>query len=225
MVVMEIDIEALRVAIYRNYVNTGESIRVGELAEEFGTTLPTIQAGLSQLADKHHIVLDQEGRIIMAHPFSSIPLGFSVMGQSTLWWGGCAWDSFALPHILPGDDEVLIATHCPNCSRAHAWSVNNQKPPEGAQVAHFLTPTAHIWDDVINSCLNQSIFCSEECVHDWLGKTDQSLGYIMDLSTLWNLASQWYAGRLEYGYVRRDPAVAAVYFQSVGLSGPFWGTP
>ena len=32
----------------------------------------------------------------MAHPFSTVPLGFSVMGNRTLWWGGCAWDSFAL---------------------------------------------------------------------------------------------------------------------------------
>lgn len=37
----------------------------------------------------------------MAHPFTAVPLGFSVMGQDTLWWGGCAWDSFAIPHLLP----------------------------------------------------------------------------------------------------------------------------
>ena len=24
------------------------------------------------------------------------------MGARVLWWGGCAWDSFALPHLLPG---------------------------------------------------------------------------------------------------------------------------
>ena len=59
----------------------------------------------------------------MAHPFSAVPLGFSVMGARTLWWGGCAWDSFALPHLLPGEDEVLVATRCPACGLPHAWSV------------------------------------------------------------------------------------------------------
>ena len=48
-------------------------------------------------------------------------------------------------------------------------------------------------------------------------------GYVMDLATLWRLASRWYEGRLEPGYTRREPSAAAAYFQSVGLRGPFWG--
>ena len=223
--VTEIDIEALRVAIYRNFANRGESGRSVELADELGTNVETIQISLRQLANERHIVLDEAGRIIMAHPFSSIPLGFSVMGLRMLWWGGCAWDSFALPHILPNDNEVLVATRCPNCERVLAWAVNNRKPPDGAQVAHFLTPAAQLWDNVVHSCANQRIFCSEECVHTWLTATGQNLGYIMDLSTLWHLASHWYEGRLDYGYVRRDPAAATAYFLGVGLNGPFWNTP
>ena len=45
----------------------------------------------------------------------------------------------------------------------------------------------------------------------------------MDLPTLWRLARGWYAGRLDRGYVRRDPSQAAEYFRAVGLSGAFWG--
>ena len=47
----------------------------------------------------------------------------------------------------------------------------------------------------------------------------------MDLSTLWALARDWYRGRLEPGYRRREPSEAAEYFRSVGLHGPFWGLP
>jgi hypothetical protein len=45
----------------------------------------------------------------------------------------------------------------------------------------------------------------------------------MDLRTLWRFATHWYDGRLERGYVRREPSQAAAYLRSVGLSGPFWG--
>jgi hypothetical protein len=45
----------------------------------------------------------------------------------------------------------------------------------------------------------------------------------MDVATLWRLAAGWYAGRLDYGYTRRDPATAAAYFREVGLEGAFWG--
>ena len=45
----------------------------------------------------------------------------------------------------------------------------------------------------------------------------------LDLATLWRPASQWYAGRLDYGYTRRDPGEASDYLRQAGLTGPFWG--
>jgi hypothetical protein len=30
-------------------------------------------------------------------------------------------------------------------------------------------------------------------------------------------------GRLDRGYVRREPSQAAAYLRGVGLTGPFWG--
>jgi hypothetical protein len=53
---------------------------------------------MRRLADQRHLVLDHDDAVVMAHPFATVPLGFAVMGTSTLWWGGCAWDSFAISH-------------------------------------------------------------------------------------------------------------------------------
>jgi hypothetical protein len=103
--------------------------------------------------------------------------------------------------------------------------VNRQAPPSGQQVAHFLTPMVKVWDDVLHSCGNQSIFCSEACVDAWLASTGQQRGAVMSLETLWHLASGWYAGRLDTPYTRREPAEAAEYFAAVGLRGAFWGVP
>ena len=58
--------------------------------------------------------------------------------HGTLWWGGYAWDSFALPHLLPGQDEVLVATRCPACGRPHAWNVDRNGPPDGDRLARTL---------------------------------------------------------------------------------------
>jgi hypothetical protein len=209
------DDEDLRLTIYRSFAKTG---RAPELPADAAT-----HAALHRLADARHIVLDADDRIVMAHPFASIPLGFAVMGHDTLWWGGCAWDSFALPHLLPDDPEVLVSTTCPGCATAHAWTVGRDAPPEGNQVAHFLVPVAHIWDDVVHTCGHQRLFCNEGCVDRWRDATANAKGYVMDLATLWRLARGWYAGRLDPGYTRRDPSTAATYFREVGLSGPFWG--
>ena len=51
----------------------------------------------------------------------------------------------------------------------------------------------------------------------------ESLGAVIDLATLWRLARGWYAGRLDRGYVRREPAEAHAYFREAGLRGAFWG--
>jgi hypothetical protein len=105
----------------------------------------------------------------------------------------------------------------------HAWTVTTTAPPTGSQVAHFLVPTAHIWDDVVHTCSNQRIFCNESCVEDWLAETGNERGSVFDIPTLWRLARGWYAGRLDTPYRRREPAEAHAYFREVGLSGPFWG--
>lgn len=216
--------EDLRLAVYRELAEAGRAPEAGELAERLETDRGTVVDGLRALAGARHLVLDEADRIVMAHPFAAVPLGFSVMGTSTLWWGGCAWDSFALPHLVPTQAPLLVATRCPGCGAALAWSVGTREPPSGQEVAHFLVPVAAMWDDIVRTCSNQRLFCSPACVDAWLARTGQDRGHVMDLATLWRFASRWYDGRLDRGYRRRDPDEAADYLRSVGLTGAFWGT-
>ena len=215
--------ERVRREIYRAFASDGAAPRTDVLPDALGMAADVVRGHLLDLAEAHHLVLANDGRVVFAHPFSSINLGFSVMGENTLWWGGCAWDSFAIPHLL--NQSVVAATTCPACGTAHAFAVDTDSPPAGDQVAHFLVPTDHIWDDVVHACAHQRIFCNEVCVDDWLSATGNVRGSVFDLATLWRLASRWYEGRLDSPYVRREPHEASEYFQSVGLHGRFWGLP
>ena len=215
--------DEVRLAIYRQFAMTGRPPSIDELANAFDASTEAIRAAVGELAATRHLVVDGDGQIVMAHPFSSIPMGFVVMGQRTMWWGGCAWDSFAIPHLLVDEPDVLVATRCPACDQPHSWVVQRSVPPPGSQVAHFLVPTDRMWDDVVHTCRNQRVFCSEGCVTDWLARTGNQRGYVLDVPTLWRLASGWYAGRLDPGYARREPASARAYFRAVGLDGDFWG--
>ena len=223
------DSEDVRLEVYESFAATGRAPTAPELAYRLDRPEADVAETLADLASRRHLALDpvpageRGDRIVLAHPFSSIPMGFSVMGRETLWWGGCAWDSFALPHLLPDEPEVLVATTCPACRRPYAWLVGRDTPPAGDQVAHFLVPAAHMWDDIVHTCSNQRIFCDEGCVDRWLADAGRQRGYVMDLATLWRLASHWYDGRLDRGYRRREPADAAAYLRDVGLSGAFWG--
>ena len=119
-----LDPEDLRLAVYRGFAADGRPPGTDALAEQFRVDQATVTEGLRDLAHARHLVMDEQDRILMAHPFASIPLGFAVMGRRTLWWGGCAWDSFALPHLLPDEPDVLVSTRCPGCGRPLAWVVN-----------------------------------------------------------------------------------------------------
>ncbi len=215
----------MRRAIYRRFAATGRAASRAEAAADVDLAADSVDRAYAELAAQRHIVLGEDGEIVLAHPFAAINLHFSVMGRRTLYWGGCAWDSFAIPHLVPDERSVLVATTCPGCGAPHAWTVTNERPPAGDQLAHFLVPTSRIWDDVVHTCGNQRIFCGVPCIDGWLARTGQDRGSVFDLGTLWRLAAHWYEGRLDSPYRRREPDQAHAYFAGVGLRGAFWGLP
>ena len=215
-------LEEVRLAVYRSLAATGRLPSADQLVEIAGSTVRAGQATV-ELASQRAWALGPDGSIVLAHPFATRSFGYSVMSATTLWWGGCCWDAFAIPHLVPDCGPTIVAGACPACDRALAWRVDTSAAPEGPQRAHFLVPTAHMWDDVIHTCSNQLLFCDDACIDAWLDRTGNAEGYRMDLTTLWRFASRWYAGRLDPGYARREPADARSYFRSVGLHGAFWG--
>ncbi len=99
------DDEDLRLTIYQSFATMGSAPTQAALAAAIGADVDTVRDGLHRLAAARHLVLDDTDAIVMAHPFTSINLGFSVMGRSTLWWGGCAWDAFAIPQLVRDEPE------------------------------------------------------------------------------------------------------------------------
>jgi hypothetical protein len=220
------EVEDVRLVVYRAFADTGRPPTLDELTATCRGSLDDVRDALRTLHDQRLVVVDTEANILMAHPFTTVPMGFSVMGETTLWWGGCAWDAFAVPHLVPSEPNVLVATTCPACARPLAWNIaKDAPPPPNDCVAHFLTPTQHMWDDVLYTCSNQRLFCNDACVDAWGSARRLERGYTMDTTVLWKLASHWYDGRLDPGYQRREPSQAAAYFREAGLRGSFWGLP
>jgi hypothetical protein len=217
-------LEDVRLAVYRSLAETGRLPTTERLAEIAGSPARASNAVVA-LARQRAWALDDSDEIVLAHPFATRSFGYSVMSARTLWWGGCCWDAFAIPHLVPDCGPTVIAGSCPACQRALAWRVETSAPPTGPERAHFLVPTSRMWDDVIHTCSNQLLFCDDDCIDAWLVTTGNTEGYRMDLPTLWRFAAHWYEGRLDRGYRRREPAESLAYFEQVGLEGRFWGLP
>jgi len=79
-----VDPEDLRLEIYSEFAHTGRALTVDRLAERFSLGQQRVREMLESLHAQRHLVIDDEHRIVMAHPFTSISLGFAVMGAQTL---------------------------------------------------------------------------------------------------------------------------------------------
>ena len=208
------DTEDVRLAVYRSFAVTGRAPERGSLDER----------ALRALHEQRHVVLGADEQIVMAHPFSAVPLGFSVMGRATLWWGGCAWDSFALAHLLPDEPDVLVATRCPGCDAALAWVVGRDaaaerrrgralpdacRPHVGRRRAHVRPSTP-----VLRRGLRRRVAGAQRARARLRHGSRHALAPRPRLVR----RAGWSAA-----ISVASPSEAREYFRSVGLSGPFWG--
>ena len=116
-------VERARRAIYDAFASQGHAPSRQQIRDLAEADEAQVNEAVAELAAQRHLVLDQSGHVVMAQPFTTVSLGFSVMGERNLWWGGCAWDSFAIPNLVKDEPSVLVATTCP------AWG------PAGTAVA------------------------------------------------------------------------------------------
>ena len=118
----------LRRTIFEALAATGEPPRVDDAAT------------LRSLAEQHVVVLDDEGAIVMAHPFAAPRPGATrVDGRGRVWHGNCAWDGLGLVAAL-GLDEAIVE------SGGVRLRVRDGEVLDDA-VFHVLVPAARWWDD------------------------------------------------------------------------------
>lgn len=66
------DSEDLRLLVYREFAATGHAPENSHLAQTLGASEEEVRTALSELGGARHLVLDDSGAIVMAHPFSAV---------------------------------------------------------------------------------------------------------------------------------------------------------
>ena len=124
---------ALRAEIFRSFAATGAP---PELPDS-----PDLRA----LAERHVVVLDGDGRIVMAHPFAAHTGGARVDAGGRTWWGNCAWDGFGIVHALALPEATVTA-------QGVAVRVREGVPDEaGGAVFDVAVPAARWWEDIAHT--------------------------------------------------------------------------
>ncbi len=219
------DAERVRREVYRVLAGGGRAPSRAEVAVGLKLGFDRVEAAFARLVARGLLTLDDYAQVQVAPPFSTVNRGFSVSGAHALWWGASALDSFAIPHLVEAEPSVLIATTCPGCRAALAWTVTREMPPLGDQVAHFPTSAGLPAEGTADTAGHQRIFCDRTCVDRFLVRSGGHWGEIVGLNTLWHLAALWHDGLFGSPFVPRTPDEESRLYASVGLVGPFWGVP
>lgn len=138
----------LRHAIFSTFAETGRAPSRATLENWIGSADAT-DAALKRLHDAHAIVLDPDGSILMALPFSAVPTEHRVVSSDRSWWANCAWDSLAVPVALNVD--VSIEATWLDTGEPVDLAIVNGRPTSTDGFVHFSIPARNWWDDVVET--------------------------------------------------------------------------
>ncbi|HEY3998913.1 MAG TPA: organomercurial lyase [Candidatus Xenobia bacterium] len=102
---------------------------------------PDVADSLQRLAEAHVVVLNPDGKLRMAMPFSNVPTAFSVTWERQCWWANCAWDALGIGVAL--GLPVAIETFCPDCGETLRATDD--------EVVHVANPAARWWADIVDT--------------------------------------------------------------------------
>jgi Alkylmercury lyase len=138
---------AVRVEVYRFFVDQGRPPVPAEIAEALEMDQAAAEASVRRLAEQHVLVLAPGTPYIwMANPLSAIPTPFSVEARGRMLFGNCIWDGLGVVAMLGGTGTVR--TWCPDCRERLAVSIEGNRLSSGEGIVHFAVPAAHWWDDI-----------------------------------------------------------------------------
>ena len=139
--------KVVRHYVYEYFVKTGLAPTLHHCAQAFSCPPAEIQAAYQRLAYGRALVLQSNGEILMAEPFSAVPTAFAVEVVKHTWWGNCIWDALGILAMLKEDGRVVTACGC--CNDALQVEIRNGQLADVSGCVHFAIPPKEWWKNVV----------------------------------------------------------------------------
>jgi len=137
----------LRQSIYRHFIREGRAPTVAEMAAALSSPLRKVKAALERLAQTHAFVLQENGELWRAAPFSAVPTAFPVRSGNRSWYGNCIWDALGIPAML--DQNARIDASCGCCNHEMALRIEEGRLLGPKGMIHIAVPARHWYDDIV----------------------------------------------------------------------------
>jgi hypothetical protein len=139
--------ERVRRVVYAKCAE-GEVPTALQLSQLLARPLGVVRDTLQWLAAQRALVLQANGEILMAEPFSAVPTPFLIRSGDAQWWSNCIWDGLGIAAMLRLDADLITACQCCG-TRLQIGVAHGERLTSGAGVAHFLVPARFWWDHIV----------------------------------------------------------------------------
>jgi hypothetical protein len=117
------------------------------MRKALGISAQRIRASLERLCLSHAFMMQANGELWRAAPFSAIPTPFPVSIGKRLWFGNCIWDALGIPAMLSQDAVINAACGC--CNYQMPIAIKSGKLQSKAGVIHIAVPARDWYKDVV----------------------------------------------------------------------------
>ncbi len=137
----------LRLYIYRYSLSKDRAPLVAEMARALSSPAAQIKAALRRLSENHAFVLQENGELWRAAPFSAIPTAFPVHVGKHSWYANCIWDALGIPAMLHQDARIDASCGC--CNYEMVLEVRDGKLLGPKGMIHIAIPARRWYEDVV----------------------------------------------------------------------------
>ena len=137
----------LRLYIYRFFISHGRSPSVAEMARGMAHPLNHVKTALERLSQTHAFVLQENGELWRAAPFSAVPTAFPVKVGRRSYYGNCIWDALGIPAMLHQDARIDASCAC--CNFEMVLNVKDGQLLPNKGLGHFAVPASQWYQDIV----------------------------------------------------------------------------
>lgn len=142
---MSLDLR-VRAQVYDATMRDGTPPRIADVAAALHVPGEEIRESFGRLATGRVLVLQGDGEILMANPFSAVPTPFLVLAGGRSYYGNCIWDALGIPAMLRCD--AFVETSCGDCGNAARVEVRGGVV-RGDGIMHFAIRARDWWNDIV----------------------------------------------------------------------------
>ena len=136
----------VRANVYDATMRDGTPPRIADVAAALSVPAQEIRESFGRLATGRVLVLQGDGEILMANPFSAVPTPFTVVAAGRTYYGNCIWDALGIPAMMRCD--AIVDTSCGDCGTASRVEVRGGALL-GDGIMHFAIRARDWWKDIV----------------------------------------------------------------------------